>query len=137
MRISKKKKVLMVGNLPQLGNWDVTKGVPMTTHPDEYPISRGSVCLPAKTAFEYKYVVIAEGGAATPAAPAAARSLPPVKQQWEAINRHTHTHTYTHTHTNTCTCACICVHVRVRVYMCVCARLCVRALLCVCVCVCE
>jgi hypothetical protein len=84
----------MVGNLPQLGTWDVNKGVPMTTTPEEYPIFRGSVCLPAKTAFEYKYVVVAEGGAPTPAA--APGTPPPVKQQWEAINRCIYLYAYIH-----------------------------------------
>jgi len=83
-----KAKVLMVGGLPQLGNWDVNKGVQLTTTPDQYPIFYGSVMLPAKTAFEYKFVVVAEGvKPAPPAAPGAPATPAAPTQQWEAINR--------------------------------------------------
>ena len=47
----------------------------LTTTEDEYPIFRGVVRVPAQTAFEYKYVVVAEEGVSE------------IRQQWEAVNR--------------------------------------------------
>lgn len=68
-------KVVIVGSLPELGNWDVKKGVTLVSTPETYPIFTGTLFLPPKTAFEYKYVVVKaeEGGEG-------------VAQQWESVN---------------------------------------------------
>eukprot|EP00918_Siedleckia_nematoides_P001700 GHVU01004035.1.p1 GENE.GHVU01004035.1~~GHVU01004035.1.p1 ORF type:complete len:178 (+),score=46.46 GHVU01004035.1:3-536(+) len=69
-------KVVVVGSVPELGSWDVKKGVTLVSTPDTFPIFTGTFFLPPKTKFEYKYAVLKaqEGGDG-------------VGQQWEASNR--------------------------------------------------
>jgi len=69
-------KVVIVGSVPELGNWDVKKGMTLVSTPDTFPIFTGTFFLPPKTKFEYKYAVLKaqEGGDG-------------VGQQWEASNR--------------------------------------------------
>jgi len=70
-----KTRVVMVGNLPELGDWDPSRGVNLETNAVTFPIFTGQVVLPPKTSFEYKYVIVAEDGETD------------MKQQWEAVNR--------------------------------------------------
>lgn len=69
-------KVVIVGSVPELGAWDVKKGVTLVSTPETFPIFTGTFFLPPKTTFEYKYAVVKaeEGGGG-------------VQQQWEASNR--------------------------------------------------
>jgi len=69
-------KVVIVGSLPELGAWDVRKGVTLVSTPETFPIFTGTLFLAPNTKFEYKYAVVRaeEGGEG-------------VQQQWEAVNR--------------------------------------------------
>lgn len=81
-------KVVICGEGPQLGNWDVTKGVELkSVHVDTesftasgagaFPEHTGTIMLPAGTTVEYKFAV-------TLVDPATDH---PVKTQWEAVQR--------------------------------------------------
>ncbi|MGH3656327.1 MAG: carbohydrate-binding module family 20 domain-containing protein [Micromonosporaceae bacterium] len=48
------ENVYLVGNRPELGNWDPAKAVPLSSA--TYPTWRGTVSLPKQTTIEYKYV---------------------------------------------------------------------------------
>ncbi|MGN6330563.1 MAG: carbohydrate-binding module family 20 domain-containing protein [Motilibacteraceae bacterium] len=48
------QNVYVVGDVPALGGWDLTKAVPLSAA--GYPTWTGTVSLPAGTAFQYKYV---------------------------------------------------------------------------------
>lgn len=48
------QNVYVLGNQPELSNWNTAAGVPLSAA--TYPVWRGSVSLPADTAVEYKYV---------------------------------------------------------------------------------
>ncbi|HET9138056.1 carbohydrate-binding module family 20 domain-containing protein [Actinophytocola sp.] len=48
------ENVYVVGNRPELGDWNPANGVPLSAA--TYPIWRGTVSLPANVTFEYKYV---------------------------------------------------------------------------------
>lgn len=55
--------VKVVGNVAQLGNWDVAKAPALSAsdYTAQNPVWRGSVTLPAGSAVEYKYVVVEDG----------------------------------------------------------------------------
>eukprot|EP00292_Cryptomonas_paramecium_P023087 CAMPEP_0113695252 /NCGR_PEP_ID=MMETSP0038_2-20120614/20792_1 /TAXON_ID=2898 /ORGANISM="Cryptomonas paramecium" /LENGTH=195 /DNA_ID=CAMNT_0000617765 /DNA_START=25 /DNA_END=612 /DNA_ORIENTATION=+ /assembly_acc=CAM_ASM_000170 len=69
-------KVLLVGNLPEIGEWNPDKGVELTCANDEFPIFKGSVALPPGSKLEYKYVVARKE-----------KTSQGVQSQWEASNR--------------------------------------------------
>ncbi len=48
------ENVYVVGNRPELGNWDPAGGVPLSSA--DYPVWRGTVSLPLNATVEYKYV---------------------------------------------------------------------------------
>ncbi|AEV85978.1 cyclomaltodextrin glucanotransferase [Actinoplanes sp. SE50] len=51
------QNVYVVGSIPALGSWDVSKAVPLTTTSSAFPTWTGSVALPANTYTEFQYVV--------------------------------------------------------------------------------
>ncbi len=53
------QNVFVVGNVPELGNWNPSNAVPLGTA--NYPIWDGSVTFPANTTVEYKYIIIENG----------------------------------------------------------------------------
>lgn len=48
------QNVFVVGNIPQLGNWNPAQAVPLSAA--NYPIWSGTVNLPSNTTIEYKYI---------------------------------------------------------------------------------
>mmetsp|Transcript_36961 Transcript_36961/g.87549 ORF Transcript_36961/g.87549 Transcript_36961/m.87549 type:complete len:207 (-) Transcript_36961:266-886(-) len=68
-------KVVIVGSTPELGEWDVSKGVSLITTPGTFPIFTGIAFVDPNAKVEYKYAVVAQGGDTK------------VKSQWEAANR--------------------------------------------------
>ncbi len=48
------ENIYVVGNRPELGNWNTNSGVALSAA--TYPIWRGAVNLPANVTFEYKYI---------------------------------------------------------------------------------
>lgn len=49
------QNLYVTGNLPDLGNWDPAKAVPLTTGATTYPIWSGAHQLPPNTTVQYKY----------------------------------------------------------------------------------
>ncbi|WP_406044098.1 alpha-amylase family glycosyl hydrolase [Micromonospora sp. NBC_00898] len=54
------ENIFVVGNRPELGNWNTNNGVALSAA--TYPIWRGSVALPHDVTFEYKYIKKNESG---------------------------------------------------------------------------
>lgn len=53
------QNILLIGSIPELGNWDPSDAIMMTGHyngPDAWPTFTASVDIPAGTSFEYKYI---------------------------------------------------------------------------------
>ena len=69
-------RVVLVGNITELGAWNVSKGVNLTSNDDDYPLFKGTIILPGNTSVLYKYVIVADGDGEAGG-----------KQQWEATNR--------------------------------------------------
>lgn len=55
------QNVYVVGNVPQLGNWNPAAAVPLTTGDTTYPAWHGSGALPANTDVEFKFVIRQDG----------------------------------------------------------------------------
>jgi alpha-amylase len=51
------QNVYVVGNLPELGNWNPANAVPLITDANTYPRWAGNATLPANTNVEYKFVL--------------------------------------------------------------------------------
>nr|CAI77917.1 putative starch binding domain protein [Guillardia theta] len=69
-------KVMVVGNTPDLGQWDASKGISLITTPENFPIFTGVAFTDPNTELEYKYVIVkAQPGGQGP------------DSQWEANNR--------------------------------------------------
>ncbi|MGF1427399.1 carbohydrate-binding module family 20 domain-containing protein [Kitasatospora sp. LaBMicrA B282] len=49
------QNVYLVGSIPQLGNWNPSAAVPLSS--GGYPVWSGTLSLPANTAFQYKYII--------------------------------------------------------------------------------
>ncbi|NES14761.1 MULTISPECIES: carbohydrate-binding module family 20 domain-containing protein [Micromonospora] len=54
------ENIFVVGNRPELGNWNTSSGVALSAA--TYPIWRGTVQLPPDVTFEYKYIKKNESG---------------------------------------------------------------------------
>ncbi|MDG4763559.1 carbohydrate-binding module family 20 domain-containing protein [Solwaraspora sp. WMMD406] len=57
------QQVRVVGSIPELGSWNPANGVPLSTDATSYPAWTGTADVPAGTAFEWKLVKVATGGA--------------------------------------------------------------------------
>ncbi len=55
------QEVHLIGSIGELGSWNAANAPKLSA--DDYPVWRGTVELPAGTAFEYKYVKVAPDGA--------------------------------------------------------------------------
>lgn len=54
------QNVYVVGNIPELGNWDPAKAIKMS--PDAYPTWTVTTSLPANTTIEFKFIKIDDSG---------------------------------------------------------------------------
>ena len=51
-------RVVLVGNITELGAWNVSKGVNLTSNDDDYPLFKGTIILPGNTSVLYKLSLI-------------------------------------------------------------------------------
>lgn len=55
------EKVVLVGSINELGNWNPRDGVSLLTDPTCFPQWTATIFIPTMTTFEYKYVVVGSG----------------------------------------------------------------------------
>lgn len=53
------QSLFVVGSLPELGNWDVTRAIKLS--PSGYPTWRASIALPAGVSYQYRYLLRSDG----------------------------------------------------------------------------
>lgn len=52
------EKIALIGNLPMLGHWDITKAIYLSTNPSSFPVWTVKLDLPRDKIIEYKYLII-------------------------------------------------------------------------------
>jgi hypothetical protein len=50
--------IVVVGSIPELGNWNIKNGTLLLTEATSYPQWTASIFIPINTTFEYKYVIV-------------------------------------------------------------------------------
>lgn len=56
------EKVLVSGNIEELGRWNIQKAVSLTTNDETYPIWKTTIKIPADTYIEFKFLSIGNDG---------------------------------------------------------------------------
>ncbi|WP_234119490.1 CBM20 domain-containing protein [Clostridium hydrogenum] len=59
------ENIFVCGNIDELGNWDTSKAVSLTTDESLYPTWKGTATLPLNTYIEFKFVSVSSDGVVT------------------------------------------------------------------------